>query len=98
MKDQDLDGVDAEVLFGILGAATRLNDHEAAKEMFRIYNDWLVDFCKPYPGRLLGLACLPYGDIKAAIEETYRVAKRGGIVRPRSRNRSSHSKSMRSIA
>jgi uncharacterized protein len=80
VKDQDLDGVDAEVLFGILGAATRLNDHEAAREMFRIYNDWLVDFCKPYPNRLLGLACLPYGDIDAAIEETYRVAKRGGIA------------------
>jgi len=79
VKDQDLDGVDAEVLFGILGAATRLNDHDAAKEMFRIYNDWLVDFCKPYPDRLLGLACLPYGDIQAAIDETHRVAKRGGI-------------------
>ena len=77
VKDQDLDGVDAEVLFGILGAATRLNDHEAAKEMFRIYNDWLVDFCKPYPNRLIGLACLPYGDIDAAIKETYRVAKMG---------------------
>jgi predicted TIM-barrel fold metal-dependent hydrolase len=79
VKDQDLDGVDAEVLFGMLGAATRLNDHDAAKEMFRIYNDWLVDFCKPYPDRLLGLACLPYGDIQAAIDETHRVAKRGGI-------------------
>jgi len=42
VKDQDLDGVDAEVLFGILGAATRLNDHEAAKEMFCIYNDWVA--------------------------------------------------------
>jgi predicted TIM-barrel fold metal-dependent hydrolase len=77
VKDQDLDGVDAEVIFGILGAATRLNDHDAAKEMFRIYNDWLVGFCKPYPGRLIGLACLPYGDIDAAIKETYRVAKMG---------------------
>jgi len=80
IADMERDGVDAEVMFGILGAATRLADHEAAPEMFRIYNDWLVDFCKPYPGRLLGLACLPYGDIKAAIEETYRVAKRGGIA------------------
>jgi predicted TIM-barrel fold metal-dependent hydrolase len=79
VKDQDLDGVDAEVLFGILGAATRLNDHEAAKEMFRIYNDWLVEFCKPYPDRLLGLSCLPYGDIDAAVKETHRVAKMGGI-------------------
>jgi predicted TIM-barrel fold metal-dependent hydrolase len=79
VMDQDLVGVGAEVLFGILGAATRLNDHDAAKEMFRIYNDWLVEFCKPYPDRLLGLACLPYGDIQAAIDETHRVAKRGGI-------------------
>jgi len=77
VKDQELDGVDAEVIFGILGAATRLNDHDAAKEMFRIYNDWLVGFCKPYPGRLIGLACLPYGDIDAAVKETYRVAKMG---------------------
>ncbi|PYO17163.1 MAG: amidohydrolase, partial [Candidatus Rokuibacteriota bacterium] len=50
-KDADRDGVQAEVIFGILGAATRLNDHEAAAEMFRIYNDWLVDFCRHYPDR-----------------------------------------------
>ncbi len=76
-KDADLDGVDAEVIFGILGAATRLNDAEASKEMFRIYNDWLVDFCRPYPNRHIGLACLPYGDIDAAVKEIYRVAKMG---------------------
>ena len=76
-KDADLDGVDAEVIFGILGAATRLNDAEASKEMFRIYNDWLVEFCKPYPDRHIGLACLPYGDIDAAVREIYRVAKMG---------------------
>jgi predicted TIM-barrel fold metal-dependent hydrolase len=77
VKDDDLDGVDAEVIFGILGAATRLNDHEATREMFRIYNDWLVDFCRPYPHRLIGLACLPYGDIPAAAKEVHRVAKMG---------------------
>jgi hypothetical protein len=32
----DRDGVQAEVMYGILGAATRLRDHEAATEMFRI--------------------------------------------------------------
>jgi predicted TIM-barrel fold metal-dependent hydrolase len=77
IKDMDLDGVQAEVLFGILGAATRLNDHEAANEMFRIYNDWLSDFCRPYPDRFIGLACLPYGDIDAAVKEVYRVANLG---------------------
>ena len=77
IKDMELDGVQAEVIFGILGAATRLNDHEAAKEMFRIYNDWLKDFCRHYPDRQIGLACLPYGDIDAAVKEVHRVAKMG---------------------
>jgi predicted TIM-barrel fold metal-dependent hydrolase len=76
-RDMDRDGVQAEVIFGILGAATRLNDHEAATEMFRIYNDWLVDFCKYDPDRFIGLACLPYGDIDAAVKEIYRVARMG---------------------
>jgi len=77
IADMERDGVDAEVMFGILGAATRLADHEAAPEMFRIYNDWLVDFCGHHPDRQVGLACLPYGDIDAAVTEAYRVAKRG---------------------
>src|SRR3989454_344039 len=67
VKDMDRDGVQAEVLFGILGAATRLGDHEAAGEMFRIYNDWLVEFCKHYPERHIGLACLPDGNLAAVI-------------------------------
>ncbi len=76
-RDMDRDGVQAEVLFGILGAATRLGDHEAATEMCRIYNDWLADFCRHHPDRYLGLACLPYGDIDAAVREIQRVAKLG---------------------
>jgi predicted TIM-barrel fold metal-dependent hydrolase len=76
-KDMDRDGVQAEVIFGILGAATRLNDPVAANEMFRIYNDWLVDFCKHDEDRFIGLACLPYGDIDAAVKEIRRVAKLG---------------------
>jgi predicted TIM-barrel fold metal-dependent hydrolase len=76
-RDMDLDGVQAEVIYGILGAATRLNDHEAAAEMFRIYNDWLADFCRTYPDRHIGLACLPYGDIDGAVQELHRVARLG---------------------
>ena len=57
VKDAELDGVDAEVL-GILGAATRLGDREAAEEMFRIYNDWLADFCSTPSGSSASHACL----------------------------------------
>jgi predicted TIM-barrel fold metal-dependent hydrolase len=77
LKDAQIDGVDAEVIFGILGAATRLEDDEAAHEMFRIYNDWLADFCKKYPERHIGLACLPFGDVDAAVKEIHRTAKLG---------------------
>ncbi|HYM02261.1 MAG TPA: amidohydrolase family protein [Stellaceae bacterium] len=77
IKDLDRDGVDAEVIYGILGAASRLNDKDASNEMLRIYNNWLVDFCRPYPNRHIGLACLPYGDIEAAVKEVHRVAKMG---------------------
>jgi predicted TIM-barrel fold metal-dependent hydrolase len=77
IKDMDRDGVDAEVIYGILGAASRLNDREASNEMLRIYNNWLKDFCSHYPDRQIGLACLPYGDIDAAVEEIHRVAKLG---------------------
>jgi predicted TIM-barrel fold metal-dependent hydrolase len=77
IRDLDRDGVDAEVIYGILGAASRLGDAEASNAMLRIYNDWLVEFCRAYPERHIGLACLPYGDIQAAVEEVRRVAKLG---------------------
>jgi len=77
LKDMEEDGVDAEVIFGILGTASKLNDMEASNEVLRIYNDWLQEFCSHYPDRHIGLACLPYGDIGAAVKEIHRVAKLG---------------------
>jgi hypothetical protein len=44
IKDQELDGVAAEVIYGILGAASRVDDHEVAAEMGRIYNDFAAEF------------------------------------------------------
>jgi predicted TIM-barrel fold metal-dependent hydrolase len=79
IKDQDRDGVQAEVLYGILGASQRLNDSEAATEMMRIYNAWLADFCAYQPERFAGLACIPNHDIDAAVAEVYRVAERGVV-------------------
>ena len=77
IKEMEKDGVDAEIIFGILGVASRVRDPEAANEMLRIYNDWLKEFCSHYPDRQIGLACLPYGDIDAAVTEIHRVARLG---------------------
>jgi uncharacterized protein len=77
IKDQDRDGVQAEVLYGILGAVNRINDIKAAAEATRIYNDWLAGFCKPYPNRLVGLGLIPGNDVKAAVAEAKRLTKLG---------------------
>ncbi len=77
LGDQDLDGVQAEVLYGVLGSSARLNDGEAAVEMLRIYNDWLHEFCKQAPERLIGLANVPSHDMDAAVTEMKRAAARG---------------------
>jgi predicted TIM-barrel fold metal-dependent hydrolase len=77
VKDQDRDGVQAEVLYGVLGATSRLNDSEAAVEVMRIYNEWLAAFCSKHPERFAGLASIPNQPIDAAIAEVKRVAARG---------------------
>ena len=77
LKEMDRDGVDAEVIFGILGGASKMQDVEAANHMLEIYNTWLVDFCSHYPDRQIGLGCIPYGDPEAAVAEVYRCAKMG---------------------
>jgi len=79
LKDQERDGVQAEVLYGILGATRRLNDAEAAVELVRIYNEWLAGFCDAHPDRYAGLACIPNAPVEAAVEEMRRVIKRGGV-------------------
>src|ERR1700719_13296 len=79
LKEQDRDGVQAEVLYGILGATNRLNDNEAAGTMLRIYNDWLADFCGHHPERFAGLANIPNHSVEEAVSEIERVAKRGNV-------------------
>jgi uncharacterized protein len=77
VKELDRDGVDAEVIYGILAACAKMPDREAANEMLRIYNNFMNNFCSYYPDREIGLACLPYSDIDAAAAEVRRVAKLG---------------------
>jgi predicted TIM-barrel fold metal-dependent hydrolase len=79
LRDQDRDGVQAEVLYGILGATGRMNDPEATVEVMRVYNEWLADFCATHPDRYAGLASIPNQPIEAAITEVERVAKRGVV-------------------
>src|SRR5271157_4043675 len=55
LKDQDLDGVAAEVLYSTLGIALlSMTDTELQQACMRVYNDWLAEFCAHSPSRLVG--------------------------------------------
>jgi predicted TIM-barrel fold metal-dependent hydrolase len=77
LKDQDLDGVDAEVMYGILGVGMRMRDPELVQTVYQIYNDWAAALCQTHPERLVGLACLPSHDPEAAATELRRAARLG---------------------
>ena len=77
LADQARDGVQGEVLYGVLGAAMRLQDDVASVEVLRIYNEWLADFCSKHPDRYAGIASITSSSIETAVEEVERVAKRG---------------------
>jgi predicted TIM-barrel fold metal-dependent hydrolase len=85
IKDQDLDGVAAEVLFGDDGGgALRSSDLDLRLALMQAYNDWLADFCRVYPERLVGIAELPFWDVDLALREAQRVRASGlrGVLMP----------------
>jgi predicted TIM-barrel fold metal-dependent hydrolase len=87
IPDMDLDGIDAAFLYPSLCLGFGgIQDPQTAAAIYRAYNWWLADYCKPYPDRLFGVAMLPLQSIDAAIAEM-RFAKkelgfRAAFIRP----------------
>jgi predicted TIM-barrel fold metal-dependent hydrolase len=80
LADQDMDHLRAEVLYpGAFGLQFwTITDAEYQRECFRVYNDWLSEFCATAPDRLLGVGLLPMkGPVAWAVEEAERAAKKG---------------------
>jgi predicted TIM-barrel fold metal-dependent hydrolase len=79
LADQALDHVRAEVIYPGVGLTVgSAPDGEYVRECYRVYNDWLSEFCAAAPGRLLGVGMLPMkGPISWAVEEAQRAAKKG---------------------
>jgi len=78
LRDQDIDGVDGEVLHPTLGFRMFwLRDPNLQHAVFRAYNDWLADYISHDRRRLVGLALITIEDIGAAVAEIRRAAKAG---------------------
>src|SRR5215472_1638219 len=74
LKDLDVDGIDAQVLFG--DGAMGAQDTELRTVLVRAYNDWLSEFCATAPERLLGQAVVPVHDPAEAVREIERTASK----------------------
>jgi predicted TIM-barrel fold metal-dependent hydrolase len=78
VKDQDLDGVQAEVIYTSMGMPLYgLEDAELRTACFRAYNDWAVEYCSHDPKRLLPLGLITLEDISAGVQELQRIANKG---------------------
>lgn len=82
LREQDLDGLDAEVLFPPV-AGPRFwrqmmqRDPAAHLEILKAYNTFLADYCSIAPDRLIGCATVPETGIDDAVAEMERCRKMG---------------------
>ena len=78
LKDQDVDGVTAEVMYTTLGMPLfGMDDLELQMACFRVYNDFVSEYCSAAPQRLYGVCLVPLSDIGEAVKELQRCAKAG---------------------
>jgi len=84
IKDQEVDGVQGEVIYGILGIASGfsdteggISDPEVVTAVYDIYNSWIADFCKSNSDRFAGLACIASHDPQVASQQLRRAAELG---------------------
>jgi uncharacterized protein len=78
LKDNELDGVEADVLYTTLGFRIFwLKDAGLQQECFRVYNDWLAAYCSYAPKRMAGLAMISLYEPKAGAQELERCVKMG---------------------
>jgi predicted TIM-barrel fold metal-dependent hydrolase len=78
LKDNELDGVYGSVLYPTEGLLLfSVPDSALLTAIFRVYNDWIADFCNAASSRLKGIAMINVDDVPAAVKELERCRARG---------------------
>ena len=78
IKDLDADGVDGEIVYPSVGFLLyKVPDTELLNSICSAYNDWLAEFCRPFPHRIKGVAMLNVDDVWVGVKELERSSKMG---------------------
>lgn len=72
LSDMAIEGIDAEILYGMTSAGNRITDKQVLAHTYRIYNEWVSNWCKEIPGKWFGLACIPVQDPNEGADELIR--------------------------
>ena len=78
LADQDLDGIDAEILYPTLGMKLfAMPNGELQRACFEAYNGWLADYCRHDPRRLYGVGLVSLEDVALAVRDVEAIARQG---------------------
>src|SRR6516162_6348256 len=77
LKDLDIDGVAAEVIYGIRFVEDSIKNPEVITATYRAYNDFIAEFCEYNPKRLVGVADIPAHSVEGAVDEIRKIGKGG---------------------
>jgi len=78
LKDQDIDGVSAEVLYATYAMQLYcMPDGTLQEASFNAYNEWLAEMCDEAPDRLVGLSLISVYDVDHAVKALERWTRRG---------------------
>lgn len=84
LMDLWMDDTVVDVVYPTAGLALlQLEDPELGEASFRVYNDWLADFCRTDRLRLIGHALIPTWDVAAGVTEMRRardLGLQGGLI------------------
>jgi uncharacterized protein len=78
LEEMQVDGVSAEVLYPTYALRLfGLDDARLQEACFRLYNDWLIEYCQVNVNRLVGVPCIAIYDVDHAVKELERCRKAG---------------------
>jgi predicted TIM-barrel fold metal-dependent hydrolase len=82
VREQDQDGIDAEVLFPAMVAGPvfwrNIAHDDVYRSVIRAYNDWLAEeYCAVAPDRLIGMGVIPITNVEDAMAEMEHCARLG---------------------